>query len=533
MNCEQVQSLLLAYLDGEVTPSERALILAHLSGCTVCQQELDLLSTARSQIRSVLQRRALQTVPSREAWIRLESRLMEAAQPSSGFRAWFSRKAPNASRAFNQLLGGVRMKKRWIFSGLAGVVVLSVLAVLVAQTATPVSARQILDRAYAAQSIQNAGAGIEHNRIETYHNLCARPEGGGPTIVTENYLDPQSGYFRTVTTEVETGNVMEVSAFDGAYVYEGHRFTEVKRDEPEEGSRPRKNVCDFPWADINDLLTVYRGAQSSVASVNFPIGEEVQTYEDIFQKMRKDPNTELLGEETWMDGRPVYVLRSWQPVKAIVEGTTEMPMGWVVSYFDTETYQIVESRATTERDGQEILVYSYRVLVDEVLPAGSIVAWNLDDLPGIPIVDDPDGQHLSFLPAVISEQELASRTETAYLLQDIPEGFTLEISAWQEQPPEQPFIYLATYRNEAGDHFVIESISSEKVKLAAEGSSESYTTTGGLKITFLENGKGPSEEQFTSAVVETAEGTAFIINSTLPRDMIQGLAEDLVPVNRN
>jgi anti-sigma factor RsiW len=111
MNCEQVQSVSLAYLDGEVTRSERALILAHLSGCTVCQQELDLLSTARGQIRSVLQHRALQAAPSREAWIRLESRLMEAAQPSSGFGAWFSRKAPNASRAFNKLLGGVRMKK--------------------------------------------------------------------------------------------------------------------------------------------------------------------------------------------------------------------------------------------------------------------------------------------------------------------------------------------------------------------------------------------------------------------------------------
>jgi len=63
MNCEQVQALLAAYLDGEVTPFERALILAHLSGCTDCQQELDLLSTARNQVRSALQRRASQAAP--------------------------------------------------------------------------------------------------------------------------------------------------------------------------------------------------------------------------------------------------------------------------------------------------------------------------------------------------------------------------------------------------------------------------------------------------------------------------------------
>ena len=104
MNCEQTKSLFPVYLDGEVTPSERTLILAHLSDCTVCQQELNLLSTARSRVRATLQRRAIQAVPPREAWSRLEARLMEAAQPSSKFRARYSRKAPSADRASNQFL---------------------------------------------------------------------------------------------------------------------------------------------------------------------------------------------------------------------------------------------------------------------------------------------------------------------------------------------------------------------------------------------------------------------------------------------
>ena len=530
MKCEQVKSLLLAYLDGEVTPSERVLIQAHLSGCTVCQQELDLLFTARSHVRSALQRRAAQAVPARDAWGRLEARLTKAAQPSSRVSAWFSRKAPDARRASNQLFGGVTMQKRWIFSGLAGVIVLSIVAILVAQTVTPVSARQILDRAHAAQSTQNQGEGIGHTRIETYHNLCARPEGGGATIVSESYFDSQSGYFRNMTTEAETGNVLEVFAFDGEYVYEGHRSVEVKRDEPEGGSGSARKVCDFPWGDANDLLTIYRGAQSSVAGVNLPIGEEIQAHEDIFQKMRKDLNAELLGEETWIDGRMVYVLRSQQPVKAIIEGSTEMPIGWVVSYFDTETYEIVESRATIERDGGEILVYSYRVLVDEVLPSGSNVVWDLGDLQGITIVDDPDGQHLNFLPAVISEQELASQTETAYLLQDIPEGFTLEISVLPKQPADQPFIYVATYRNEAGDHLMIESIGPQKIKSAEEDADESYTTASGLELTFMKDSKGSADKQFTSAIVETPEGEAFIINSSLPREQVKALAETLVLV---
>src|SRR6266545_2406698 len=110
MNCEQIQSLLVAYLDGEVTPSERILMQTHLSNCTVCQQELTLLSTARSRVRSMLQHRAVHVIPSREAWNRLEAKLPkvqapflpEADQPSSSkIETWFPRKAPNADRASN------------------------------------------------------------------------------------------------------------------------------------------------------------------------------------------------------------------------------------------------------------------------------------------------------------------------------------------------------------------------------------------------------------------------------------------------
>jgi len=38
MKCHQVSALLVAYLDGEVTPSERILIEAHLAGCDTCRR---------------------------------------------------------------------------------------------------------------------------------------------------------------------------------------------------------------------------------------------------------------------------------------------------------------------------------------------------------------------------------------------------------------------------------------------------------------------------------------------------------------
>jgi len=530
MNCEQVQSLLPAYLDNEVTPSERMLILAHLSGCTVCQQELNLLSTARSQVRGTLQRRAIQAVPPREAWSRLEARLMEDAQPSSKFMAWFSHKAPGANRLSNHFFGGVRMQKQWIFSALAGAIVLAVLAILVARNVTPVSAREILDRAYNAQSTQSKG--ILHTRIETYQNLCVRPEGQGGAITTvmESYVEPQTGYFRTVSTEAKTGAVLEVFAFDGAHIYNGHRSVDVKSDLPEQGpaSDEKQIVCDQPFGPTNDLLTVYRGSQNSIATADLPRGIGIETNDELFQKMHKDPNAKLLGEENTLDGRKVYVVRSWQPVKAVIEGSTELPMGWVVSYFDKETYKIVESRATIERDGKDLLVYSYRVLADEILPAGGYRGWDLSDLQGIAIVDDPDGQHIKLLPEVISQQELASRAESAYLLSNIPDGVTLEISAAPRQPKGQLFLYTASYRSERGDFLVIESVGQEKIQAAGESSDESYTTASGLTLKFLESNK--AGKPYTSAIVETPQGTAFILNSILPREQVKELAEKLVLV---
>ncbi len=82
MKCEQVQALVVAYLDREITPSDRVLIQAHLSSCIACQKEMALQSAMQNRISSALQRRAALAVPSLEAWNRLEARLAEEARPS-------------------------------------------------------------------------------------------------------------------------------------------------------------------------------------------------------------------------------------------------------------------------------------------------------------------------------------------------------------------------------------------------------------------------------------------------------------------
>jgi len=73
---------------------------------------------------------------------------------------------------------------------------------------------------------------------------------------------------------------------------------------------------------------------------------------------------------------------------------------------------------------------------------------------------------------------------------------------------------------------MIESVGIEKIRAAAESSDESYTTASGLTLRFLKSDK--AGKPFTSAIVETPQGTAFILNSILPRDQVKELAEELV-----
>jgi hypothetical protein len=521
MNCEQTKSLLTAYLDGEVTPSERTLILAHLSDCTVCQQELNLLSTARSQVRATLQRRAIQAVPPREAWSRLETRLMEDAQPSSKFVAWFSRKAPGADRAPNQFLGGVTMQKRWFFSGLAGVIVLLILTVLVAQTTTPVSAQQILDRAYQAHTQQTVGIGIEHIRSEIYSNIEAKPDGQGLATLVESYSDPVSGNFRVVTTDKASGKVLQVNAFDGSNVYSS--------DNMQDGQ------------PSTDPLTVYHNVQdpNSLMKQKFMsvMNRKLNPAQDdeskfMFEKMRSDPQVELVGQEPWDNGHTVYVLRSQQEIKLIVNDEMTHPMGLVTFYFDVDTYQLLGSRVTMEKDGKEVLTSSQRILLDEILPSDSNIAWNLSDLQGINIVEDPNGEHslpVKIASSVIPVETLAAKTDSAYLLKTIPDGFSLEVSILPEQPENEQFFYEARYTNQAGDYVIIRALGKPLEDTHRED--ETSTTASGLVLHFVaQPGIPENGGEVTSALVEDPNGKTYAIDSTLPRERIKELAEELVLV---
>ena len=365
MNCEQVQSLLLAYLDGEVSPSERTLIQVHLSGCTVCQQELDLLSTARSQVRTALQHRAYPAVPSNAAWHRLEARLTEAAQPSSKLMAWSSRK----DRPSNRILGDVTMRKRSILATGLAVLALATVAVLVFNNVAPVSAQTILNRATVAQAAQAAAQGIQHTRIEIYENRQALVgEQPGTTVIDEDYYDPATGYYRYLTQDT-SGKILEAAAYDGSFFYSAQT------------------------ADINNgSMTVHRipQTQDDVRKRQSGDGGTV-TLESLFEHFRKNSHVELVGKETWMDGRQVYILvdRNFQTEKLPNGQEQKSFTGTMKMLFDARTYQLVESETTVYKDGREITLEKVRFLLDEVLQPESRVDWSLSTLQNVTFVDDP------------------------------------------------------------------------------------------------------------------------------------------------
>lgn len=130
MKCQEVNKLLIAYLDNEVTPSERTLIQAHLAGCDTCQQELATLSALQSRVGQFLQVRAAQAAPSPQAWSRLQARLAGEARPSlSWLPTWLQRLAPGVGRINQIFEGGVTMKKGFALTAIAALVIaLSVMA---------------------------------------------------------------------------------------------------------------------------------------------------------------------------------------------------------------------------------------------------------------------------------------------------------------------------------------------------------------------------------------------------------------------
>lgn len=128
MRCGEVGELLVAYLDGELTPSERTLAETHLAECRTCQEDLAELSALRRRVGHSLRIRAAQSGPSTQAWSHLQARLAGEARP---LPRWLPAKAERLASGIRRFAGsigegGATMKlKRFALSGVVVVVLVA------------------------------------------------------------------------------------------------------------------------------------------------------------------------------------------------------------------------------------------------------------------------------------------------------------------------------------------------------------------------------------------------------------------------
>jgi len=506
MKCDQTQSLLAAYLDGEVTPSEKILIQAHLSDCTVCQQELTLLSTARSRVRTMLQHRAIHAEPSQEAWTRLEARLMaEAVQPSSK-RTWLSRLAPGLSQIFTPFFsGGVTMQKRTILGTGMAFLVIAVVAMLIFNTVTPVSAQQILMRASAVQAATEAGQGIWHTLIEVYQNPQAiEGDQAGTTITMERYTDTSTGYYRDTTVEAD-GSTRAIYASDGSFTYRSE--------------------------DMNNPPVVHRLPISKDEREKRAIaGNSSNMAQSLFEHYKNNPRVELVGKEN-RDGRQVYVLidRNFQTSK-LPNGQDEKTFtGTTQMVFDAKTYEILESQTTVLKNNKEVVIEKVKFLVDETLPADTKVVWDLSDLQNVTFVDDKPQEVKAGdeVFTTISQEELATHPDT-YVLSTIPDGFTQEIIESPDQPSGEPYRYEVHYNNAAGESFELMAVGLMDPGFVEKSFYDgSYKASSGM-ILYYSSSNPVNSSRGTSAMLVTPSGASFLVSGTMSREKVQALVEDLI-----
>jgi anti-sigma factor RsiW len=67
MICREVRKVLGAYRDGEVMPSERTPLEAHLAGCRSCERERSAAISSRGMVFRSLRTMAAEASPSRQA----------------------------------------------------------------------------------------------------------------------------------------------------------------------------------------------------------------------------------------------------------------------------------------------------------------------------------------------------------------------------------------------------------------------------------------------------------------------------------
>jgi hypothetical protein len=422
-------------------------------------------------------------------------------QPEARPSSWWSRLVRGASAS----TGNHIMRPRLILPALA--VVALIAAVFVFNSATTVSAQQILDRASAAQSALNSAQGIWHVLFETYQNPEAIPgDKAGTKTLTEEYFDLSANRYRSITRDA-AGGILSVSASDGASSY--------STNGPIDASR-----------------TVYRTPQSQRNGDKPYVADPATVAKAVFDQFHNNPRVKLEGKVTWTDGSQAYVLvnENYQTNKTADGQAEQTLIGTTRAVFNAQTYQLLEIQTLVHKDGNDILINSIRYLANETLPAASPVNWSLGDLQGIAFADAPKAAQGSdeVQSKTISEDELEQYGE-AYVLKTVPEGFTQEIILHPSPAKDQPATFEVNYTNSAKEFFGMQAVGVMDPGFVETSFYDgSYKTAAGLVLHYSPS-KHDAKTGDTSAMLVAPDGNSFLVVSTLPREKVQALVEDLAP----
>jgi hypothetical protein len=415
--------------------------------------------------------------------------------------------------------GNTLMRKRLMVPALMAALVLTIAAVFAFNTATSVSAQQIIERATSAQAAGLSSQGIWHSVVEIYENPQALPgDRPGTKTISESYEDMgpgsdrsapavMTGLYRYITTDA-TGKILDASSTDGSTLY---------------SSYPNGPAVTAP----NGELVIYR---SPVQPDNRKQGgsfDPIANAKSLFDDFRDNPRVELEGKITWRDGSQAYVLvdHNVQTQKQADGKVQQTPLGTTKMIFNAKTYELLEDQTSIIKDGQDIVISEAIFSVSEVLPAGSKVAWDLSDLKNVSFVDDSAAPDPNQVPVTktITEHELAGLIN-AYVLKTIPEGLTLKILS---TPNGDSFNYEINYYNAAGDcPFGLMAVGKMDPGFIEKNFYDgSYRTASGLVINYSPS----SRKDSTSGMLTIPDGTSFLLGASMSREETQKLAEELVP----
>ena len=513
MNCRQISGILSAYLDHELSNSEEIQIKEHIQTCADCRMELSELRKTRQSVIAAVHALAESAEPSAQAWAGVQQRIkQDLGSRTVNNQNRQSSLAPGWMVTIIQKIGASQMSRKLsvVVSGALGLGFLGFF--MVNQTVTTVSAKQILDKAYEVHQLTAQADGISHMKVERYFNPDLQEgKDAGFRMASEIYTDYKTGNYRKVEYSLPEMKVISVAGYDGENTY-----SSIPLDKSHKG----------------DILTVYRSPQSRDRVAGLDNLGPTFSAEEQFDSIRNDPKISLESEKVQNDGRKIYILVANHPAESfringkVTEGDAHLER----MIFDAKSYELLETETLIKKNGKEFILSSLRFLVRETLPADARINWDLSDLKGISLVDDLDRTKGDLLPEKITQKELAEKTSTGYLFKEIPEGFDLTITAPPRQTNEESYIYIADYHNKDGDYIVIQD-TGDQLEPMSEDPDETYTAKNGITAYFIKEPENlPDDEVYQMAIVHVSDSVSFLVNSTLPRERVKELIDDLIVV---